>query len=210
MTLIMKKENAPRAVSRFSRLRAFTLTEIAIVLGIMGLILGAIWVAASSVYTNMRVSTTSRDVIAFSQGVRNLYGNQGSMDSGLASGGSSLSNYQALVQSGAVPSSWINGTNIVDTWGGSITFTPGTTANTSADSFVVDLDKVPQAACVGLLTDNSVRTSSSGIYGLNANNTTVFNSGSGVGTTTNYNAGAAVTQCTGTSNNHVGYAFTIH
>src|ERR1700685_3788359 len=53
--------------------RGFTLTEIAIVLGIIGLILGAIWVAAAAVYTNMRVARSSQELLQITQAVRSLY-----------------------------------------------------------------------------------------------------------------------------------------
>lgn len=59
--------------SRDSKKRAFTLTEIAIVLGIIGLILGAIWVAASAVYNNLRVSHANTQILQLAQGIRSLY-----------------------------------------------------------------------------------------------------------------------------------------
>ena len=53
----MNETNLPTQTTlRRQRRRGFTLTEIAIVLGIVGLILGAIWVAAAAVYNNLRVS----------------------------------------------------------------------------------------------------------------------------------------------------------
>jgi prepilin-type N-terminal cleavage/methylation domain-containing protein len=53
--------------------RGFTLTEIAIVLGIIGIILGAIWVAASAVYNNIRISHANTQVLQLAQGIRSLY-----------------------------------------------------------------------------------------------------------------------------------------
>src|ERR1700744_4410532 len=55
-----------------ARRRGFTLTEIAIVLGIVGLILGAIWVAAAAVYNNLRTSHANTEIIQVAQGVRTL------------------------------------------------------------------------------------------------------------------------------------------
>jgi prepilin-type N-terminal cleavage/methylation domain-containing protein len=51
------------------RRRGFTLTEIAIVLGIVGLILGAIWTAASHVYANNRVTTAVRQIVTIANGM---------------------------------------------------------------------------------------------------------------------------------------------
>src|ERR1700733_12022724 len=60
--------------------RGFTLTEIAIVLGIIGLILGAIWVAAAAVYTNMRTSKTTTELLDIVQNVRAMYATSGTVD----------------------------------------------------------------------------------------------------------------------------------
>lgn len=201
----MRNEIANRVASRRQR-RGFTLTEIAIVLGIVGLILGAIWVAASAVYNNLRISTTVRDMIALSQGVRNLYANQGTMDAITTNN---------LICTGAVPNDLVVGTcaaggaTMVDSWGGAITWTPATTISTAGNSFVIDLAGIPQPGCVGLLTDSSTRSTGSGIYGVNAGNA-AFNTIAGVGQTTNYTGTTAVTACALATNNHVGYAFSIH
>ena len=55
----------------------FTLTELAIVLGIIGLILGAIWTAASKVYANNRVTKSVNEVLAVVGSVRNTYAGRG-------------------------------------------------------------------------------------------------------------------------------------
>ena len=52
------------------RKKGFTLTEIAIVLGIIGLILGAIWVAAASVYQNQRIGHANTALLHTAQSVR--------------------------------------------------------------------------------------------------------------------------------------------
>jgi len=189
--------------TRRSKRRGFTLTEIAIVLGIMGLILGAIWVAASAVYTNMRVSAQTRDIIALSQGVRQLYANQGVMDAITTAN---------LIQSGAVPSDMINGAVLTNEWGGVTTFTPATQINAAGDSFVIDVGSVPQTSCVGLLTDSSVGSNAtgSGIYGLNARPQAggIYTTIAAVGQTVNYTGTLAVTACAGATN-HVAYAFSL-
>jgi prepilin-type N-terminal cleavage/methylation domain-containing protein len=207
---MMTKETIVEPETSTRRRRGFTLTEIAIVLGIMGLILGAIWVAASSVYTNMRVSTTTRDVISMSQGIRNLYANQGVMDGGLAG-----PPYTSLINTGVVPNDiTTTAGSLVDAWGGTVTFTPATTISTAGDSFVIDLAGVPESGCVGLLTDSSTKSTGSGITGLAAG-TTLYSKGlADVGSTTSYTATTAVgsTACgagAGASV-HVGYLFSIH
>jgi len=59
--------------------KGFTLTEIAIVLGIIGLILGAIWVAAAAVYENTRVNRGVTEILAISSGLKALNGTRASL-----------------------------------------------------------------------------------------------------------------------------------
>jgi prepilin-type N-terminal cleavage/methylation domain-containing protein len=79
--------------------RGFTLTELAIVLGIMGAILGAIWVASARVYANNRVSTGVREVLAVVQGVRAVYATKGYIDAGNLT--------QAMINLGVYPANMI-------------------------------------------------------------------------------------------------------
>lgn len=56
--------------------RGFALTEIAIVLGIIGLILGAIWVAAADVYRTKLIDDEVTDLTIIVQNIRSLYAMQ--------------------------------------------------------------------------------------------------------------------------------------
>ncbi|MDR3450719.1 MAG: type II secretion system protein [Alphaproteobacteria bacterium] len=60
-----------------ARCRGFTLTELAIVLGIMGTIIGAIWVAAGHVNATNRVQKASGQVMQIVAGYRSLYTQHG-------------------------------------------------------------------------------------------------------------------------------------
>ena len=55
------------------RKRGFTLTEIAIVLGIIGLILGAVWAAAKNVYANTNMSKGEQIASVLVASVRSTY-----------------------------------------------------------------------------------------------------------------------------------------
>jgi prepilin-type N-terminal cleavage/methylation domain-containing protein len=55
--------------------RGFTLTEIAIVLSIAGLILGAVWAAASRVYFNNQTQTAVQQILLITSGVETLFPN---------------------------------------------------------------------------------------------------------------------------------------
>lgn len=141
----MKKDLAQRV--RHARRRGFTLTEIAIVLGIVGLILGAIWVAAAAVYNNLRVSRANTEILQIAQGVRTLYG--GSSTMGTAAGNIT----DSLVCAKAVPADLVNGAcggpaTMINPWAGGTTavYTPAT-----GDSFTIEMTNVPQANCINLL-----------------------------------------------------------
>ena len=60
-----------------SQRQAFTLTELAIVLGIMGTILGAIWVAASKVTANQKTQKAVAETIQIVNNYRTLYAQHG-------------------------------------------------------------------------------------------------------------------------------------
>jgi len=76
------QSNANLPDANFRKLRGFTLTEIAIVLGIAGLILGAVWGAAASVYGNMKISDAQKGITQTALAVRSLYSS--SNDTGIA------------------------------------------------------------------------------------------------------------------------------
>jgi len=105
--LIMAKESAilyQKISNSKVRQRAFTLTEIAIVLGMMGLVLGAIWTAASSVYTNQRSLHGATAVMQVAQGVRALFGSSNT------TGYTATANMTpALLSAGIIPTDLING-----------------------------------------------------------------------------------------------------
>lgn len=126
--------------------RGFTLTEIAIVLGIIGLILGAIWVAAAAVYNNLRVSKANTAVLQIAQGVRSLYATSNNI------GGNPFAAdlTPVMVNAGVIPSDLINGAGANSVWPGGIT---AVSANAATDTaFTVKMTNIPRAACISLLT----------------------------------------------------------
>lgn len=142
--------------------RGFTLTEAAIVLGIVGLILGAIWVAAASVYDNLRVSTTSNQLIQIVQSVRSMHATQSTLDADIDA--------LLVAKAGGIPSDMVvkdtNGaiTGVYDVWGGSLTI-QATTHTMTNDSFAVTFAKVPQGACSNLLMRNTGQGRDTGLIG---------------------------------------------
>jgi len=140
--------------------KGFTLTEIAIVLGIIGLILGAIWVAAAGVYANQRVSKANDSVLKIAQGIRTLYAS------------SSTTGYVAatlitpvLVTAGVIPT---------DLQGGVGPFPNGTTgviATSDGLGFVIAMSNVPRSSCINLLTIVGGTNRDGGLYMADAVNT---------------------------------------
>jgi hypothetical protein len=64
---------SPLSLAQRRSRHAFTLTETALVLGIAGLILGAVWLAAASVLRNRGVTQTAENIAIVVQNMRSLY-----------------------------------------------------------------------------------------------------------------------------------------
>jgi prepilin-type N-terminal cleavage/methylation domain-containing protein len=162
--------------TEYKHKRGFTLTEIAIVLGIIGLILGAIWVAASAVYTNMRTSKATTELLTIAQNVRAMYATSATVDPladmPAAFAASTAGNKNATyLAAGVFPSDTLmtaagasattqTAALAAGPWGasaaklGSISVTSATTT-TTGDSFAIYFDNVPTSGCIGMLTGNT-------------------------------------------------------
>ena len=138
-----------------TRRKGFTLTEAAIVLGIVGLILGAIWVAAAAVYNNMRVQKANTALLTAAQTVRSLHATQNTIAAGTEA---------QWVSAGVWPADWVQGANSVGPWG-----TNGNTVLVGAsaavgDAFKIAITGVPTAACIDMLVRNTGAGRDSGLY----------------------------------------------
>lgn len=130
----------------------FTLTEVSLVILIVGVVLSALWVAVDAVYENSRLTTTSRQVLEIVSRVRSLYGLSRSnmLDMSLQGAtGASL-----LARTGAVPGEMIDSTvdpvRVTHVWRGDVGFTALHT-DVDGDSFKISLYAVPMAPCAELL-----------------------------------------------------------
>jgi len=89
----------------------FNLIEAAIVLGIVGLVIGGVWVAASSAYSSLRVKTASEQILAIGQNVRSTYASATRDAAALTTG-------QAIT-AGLIPSNMLaTATTARTPWGG--------------------------------------------------------------------------------------------
>lgn len=124
----------------------FNLIEAAIVLGIVGLIVGGIWAAASSAYENMRQQTASKQLLALVQNVRNFYAQAGTdtFDNSVAN----------IVNLGLAPNDMVINASGTPTlrhqWGSTVTFT--TTAVPNYATFGVVFNNLKRDQCANLLS----------------------------------------------------------
>ena len=144
-------------MSARQRKKGFTLTEIAIVLGIIGLILGAIWSAAASVYNNQRIAHANTAVLQIAQGVRQLYANTSTIDAALAG-----TDITALVTSaGMTPSDLGTNDPLTGPFPGGSTAVYDTKDNVG---FVVEMTGVTAQQCISLLTAVGGQSRDPGLY----------------------------------------------
>ena len=84
--------------------RAFTLTETAILLGIISFVLAGLWAAGSSVWRGRQVDRTVQQIATVAQNMRDYYGGIGSLrkaDGSLACIGAATYNMSALLDDAA-------------------------------------------------------------------------------------------------------------
>ncbi len=123
--------------------RGFNLVEAAIVLGVVGLVIGGIWVAAAAVQSNLRKSDASKGLIQIVQNVRNLYYGQTPTANGDIT--------SQLISANAIPGNFVSGTTAINPWNGAITVS---IAGTS-DQIDVALAALPRDACIELTSRNT-------------------------------------------------------
>lgn len=120
------------------RSRAFSLIEAAIVLGVIGVVIGGIWAGANSVAISNQKADVLKTTLSIVQGVRNLYVGQT-----VASNTNITSN---MVQAGIVPAGWVNGSGTISSpWNQDVTI------RVSSNGVHVYLIDMPQALCADLV-----------------------------------------------------------
>jgi len=154
--------------------QGFTLTEVAIVLGIVGLILGAIWVAAAAVYTNLRTSKVSTELLTAVQNVRAMYATAGTVDPGANMSGFGVQGGTGLtyVDGGIFPNDMLNGvgntaTAAQDPWDGYVNIEAATNIIAN-DSFQISFDRIPKSACINIITSATGVGKDPGLIGVSS------------------------------------------
>jgi len=151
--------------------RGFNLIEAAIVLGIVGLVIGGIWVAASAVQSNVRKNDASRALIQIVQNVRAMYTGQPAPAS--ATGINSLA-----IEAKAIPADFVKGTAILNPWNGQVNIAL-VQSGSEVDSIEVQYASMPRDVCIELTSRNTSLSADLGLTRL-----TVVNGSSTVTVTT--------------------------
>jgi len=146
--------------NRQHHLRGFSLTEMAIVLGVIGLISGAIFMISSKVTFSNQVSTANKELVAISQNVRAIYAEQGGIETG--TGGAETKPLDQLnvfpfemrqnpsIAAGVIFHPWSSATTgtvtvqAIQCNGGNIA---NTATTPTAPCFAVTMTNLPQVAC---------------------------------------------------------------
>jgi hypothetical protein len=125
------------------RRRGFNLIEAAIVLGLVGLVVGGIWVAASAVYENYKVNKTVEGVSTIARNVQNLISERDA----LAMWSWFMLN-DTLLAANAIPQDWVHGTQIIHPYGSNLKIFIDHDWGTRFD---FELANIPQSACVNIV-----------------------------------------------------------
>jgi prepilin-type N-terminal cleavage/methylation domain-containing protein len=120
------------------RQAGFTLTEIAIVLGIVGIILGAVWVAAKSVFDANKANQAAQDIITIASNIHATY-----LAANSFTGPITMTQW---IAAGVVPSDLItSASSASNAWNGAVTITASPSGNNRA--FRITYKGTPADAC---------------------------------------------------------------
>lgn len=174
-------------MTKFTHKRGFNLIEIAIVLAVIGLVIGGIYVAASSVTDNQRKQKAQAQLLTIVQNMRSAYANQ--IWSTTAPTAAVLYNAR-IMPADVVPDSTSAPTAFTGAFGAVSITAPSTT------DFGVAMAGVPKGACIDLISKNFGTVQQASQIGL----TTITVGGTAVNNTSGYTPAAASTSCSGSTN----------
>lgn len=128
---------------RHNHKRGFNLIEAAIVLGVVGLVIGSIWVGASAVSENHRVNKTVEGVLTTAKNIQKLVSIR---DSAQMTDGWYYSH--TLVDAGVFPSEWVKDYDVVSPFNKTIQVNNDFGIN----CFTVYLQDIPKGACARIIS----------------------------------------------------------
>jgi prepilin-type N-terminal cleavage/methylation domain-containing protein len=123
-------------ISNYRRAHGFTLTEITIVLALIGLLLGVIWTTASTVLQNSAVSHANQQVIQTVQNIRDRYTNVASTQN---------------------PPSWVAGADLTATLNGLLLFPTDMTQTATVTHGMNGSFQVVEPTCTTGAVPNTIK-----------------------------------------------------
>jgi len=129
--------------------RGFSLVEAAIVLGVVGLVIGGIWVAAANMHESYKVNKTVADLSLIVKNVQGLISERDALAIGNVVEITSM-----LIASNTFPKDWVNGNSIKSPFGGMVTsFNYSGAPNPSF--FSIRFFSLPKHICIKLVVEVS-------------------------------------------------------
>jgi type II secretory pathway pseudopilin PulG len=205
----------------------FTLTELAIVVGILGMILGAIWLAAGSLYSTTKINKASQELQSILANMRTLYGAAQTLDTSITMtnsviGGTLSGTGLAYIQAGIFPNDALNTGNINTAtvvnspWANGIIAIMPSGQVVAGDSMDITFTGLPKTDCVKFIKQSLTQTTmSDGLFymwvgpsGSNVSSWASNFTSSNLATFSDLSYIAA-NMCTNTSN-FVGLGFSLH
>jgi len=172
--------------------RGFNLIEIAIVLAVIGLVIGGIYVAASAVTDNQRKQKAQSQLLNVVSNLRNAYAGQ-QVTAAAVTGA-------ALAAARVVPG------DMTPTAANALTFNGAygvVTIAGAASAFQITLASVSTSACVDFVSKNFSTVSARSQIGL----TSLTVNGTAQSTTTDWTVATGATACTATAGNTLVFTF---
>ena len=143
---------------RHNHRKGFSLVEAAIVLGVVGLVVGGIWVSAAKFYEDYKVNKTVNDITLIVKKIQGLI----SIADDFALGNLYVLT-NTVLQAGAFPKDWIDGSTVKNPFGGNVMIQ--NFSNPSNPRFDFRLYNVPTSACIQLISKVSALNSRDGVSG---------------------------------------------
>lgn len=113
-------------------------------LGVIGLVVGGIWVAASAVQENLRQEAALKGIIEIASNMRALYAGQ--TDPRI------VDITAEMISANIIPKNFISGTTAKNPWGSNINIYMEGAA--FPPQFRIDFFQIPKAACIKLVTQS--------------------------------------------------------
>ena len=142
-------------ITHQAKRKGFSLIEAAIVLGVVGIVIGAIWVAASAVMENIKVNKTVEGIFTISRNVQSLVSDADA----ISIGDSKKYPYELLTKFS--PKDWVRTSTIESPYG-------RVTVTNNFWRFAINIDDVPASACGKIAASVSAISAKNGGTGLSS------------------------------------------